>query len=215
MFRLLLTGFLFLFLLGNAEAEKQRLFKVINEPLPNALQKITKSSGIQFKVADGLIEERISGEVEESNWDEVVRKLLDNFNLVEIMDGKGNLVKVHVISLNNYGIVTKMDNGASQLNHRPSKKAEIVTKVGNEASQFKKQPLKKPEIALSVDQLRELTQGQFRSPLPAHLYDDMELRKFLSQNGISSAEDMNNIQKARRVRIAARRQLIILQRNEN
>jgi type II secretory pathway component GspD/PulD (secretin) len=191
MFRLFLSAFLCLFLLGTAGAEKSRSIKVINEPLPNVLQKITKSSGIHFKVSDALMEEKVSAKIQESDWDEVVLKLLNNFNMVELRDGKGYLIKVHVLGLKN---------------------KEFAVKTANEAIQFKKRPLKKSEIWLNVNQLRELAKGPFRSPLPAHMLHDTELRNFLSLHGITSDEEMNNIQRAMRVRVAARRQLKMLQK---
>jgi hypothetical protein len=191
MFRLLFTGFLFLFLVGNAGAEKPKSIKVINEPLASVLGKISQSSGIQFKVSDGLTEELITTKIQESNWDAVVLKLLGNFNLVEVRNDKGRLIKVHVLGLKN---------------------KETMVKAANETIQPIKRPLKKSEIVLNGDQLRELAQGPFRSPLPAHMLHDTELRNFLSLHGISSDEEMANIQKAMRVRVAARRQLKMLQK---
>lgn len=189
MLRFFLSAFLILFLLGNAGAEKSRSIKVINEPLPNVLQKITKTSGIQFKVSDALMGKKISAKIQEANWDAVVLKLLDNFNLVEVKDGKGKLITVHVLGMKNQ---------------------EFVVKATNEAIQPKKRPLNKSEIVLNSDQLRELARGPFRSSIPFHILHDTELRNFLSLQGISSEEEMNNIQKAMRVRVAARRQLKML-----
>ena len=186
MLRLLLTCFLFLFLLGNAGAEKPRSIKVINEPLPNVLQKITKSSGIQFKVSDTLMEERVSAKIQGDSWDEVANKLLDNFNLVELRDGKGSLIKVYVLGL---------------------KGQDFVVPAANEAIQPKKRPLKKSEIVLNMDQLRELAKG----PFPTYMLHVVGLRNFLSLHGISSDEEMANVKKAMRVRAAARRQLKMLQ----
>ncbi len=189
MLRFFLSAFLCLFLLGNTGAEQPRSIKAINEPLSNVLQKITKSSGIQFKVSDALIDERVSAKIQEANWDAVVLKLLDNFNLVEVRDGKGSLIKVHVLGLKNQ---------------------EFVVNATNELIRPKKRPLKKSEIFLNTNQLRELAKGPFRSPLPAHMLHDTELRNFLSLHGISSDEEMANVQKAMRVRVAARRQLKML-----
>jgi hypothetical protein len=189
--RFFMSAFLVLFLFGNAEAEKPKSIKIINEPLSNVLQKITKSSGIDFQVADALMGELISAKIQESNWDAVVLRLLDNFNLVELKDGKGHLQKVHVLSLKNQ---------------------EIVVKSTNEVIQFKKRPSNKAEIWLNADQLHELAKGPFSSPLPAHMFNDTELRNFLSLHGISSDKEMNNIKKSMRVRIEARRQLKMLQK---
>ena len=171
-------------------AEKPRSIKIINEPLPNVLQKVTNLSGIHFKVSDTLIGETITAKIHDSSWDAVVLKLLDSFNLVELRDGNGKLIKVHVLGW---------------------KSREFAAKVDKETVSIKKRPLKKSEISLASEQLQELAQGPFRSPLPAYMLHDFGLKDFLSLHGISSDEDMKNIPKAMRVRVAARRQLKMLQ----
>lgn len=165
-----------------------------HKTLEETLQEVSEASGIQFQIPDSLKEFQIKKDIQGSDWNDAVRKILENFNLVEVNVEGGKLKKVFILGIKNRGSDFQTVNG------RPS----IDTK----------RPLEVSKIFLSMDQLRRLAKGPFRSPIPNHLYHEPQLKEFLALHAIGNPEDLDNIQKAMRVRVEARRQLKLLAEQE-
>jgi hypothetical protein len=160
------------------------------QPLGKVLQRTSQESGIQFQVPDKFKEIQLNKKVQASNWRDAVRKLLDNFNLVELYGERGKLRKVFLL-----GVQDPEQN---------------LISASTSLQPLKKRPMRVTEISLSKAQLRELAKGPFRSPLPDHLYYDPQIKKFLKLHNIAGTGDFKNTQKAMRVRVEARRQLKLL-----
>lgn len=162
-----------------------------DEPLPKVLLRLEKVSGIRFIVSDSLLEENISVDIRGTSWTEAAHRLLDGFNLVELADGENNLIKVFLLS----------------------RKTGYVAKGEPPPNRATQRPLIKSDIVLTAAQLRALSKGPFRSPLPAEFYHNPDYRDILARYGIESGKDMEDVTKAMRVRAEARRQLRILRKN--
>jgi hypothetical protein len=226
-----IISFLILVFCGSALAQEPISLDTGGKPLREVLQQVTQASGIHFRVSEKLAEMKINKRVEAQNWKEVVQQLLDNYNRLDLSGSDGNLKKVFVLSLKNsdhMARITKQNIPATKklpletseigLNTQPihdlAKDTLRNPSTRQKNSGKKKRPLEASEIWLNTEQLQELAKGPFRDPLPNYFYHDPGLNEFLALHEISSPDQMDNIQKAIRVRVEARRQLKILHKDK-
>ncbi len=161
-----------------------------NEFLASTLERVQAESGIRFKLSPSLAEERITGNIQADDWQNAVRRFLDRYNRLEVIDDSGWLTKVFLL-----GVKTRVTTVAAGFNPEKS-----MT-----------QPMTRQEIILSQDQLLEIAEGPIRKPIPERFYHQPEYHGLLSGQDITSKDKLTNTSKAMRVRIEARRQLKLLQ----
>jgi hypothetical protein len=167
------------------------IIKTQNITLQDLLENIEGLSGIEFRIKDKVMNHPISFDIEASNWTQGALRVLEGYNRIELWGDDKQLTGVMVL-------------GAMNPEMAFSSKAygnQVAPETKNKSGGFNK------EIQLSKNKLLELSKGPLRSPLPAYLFHDAELKPFLIYNKIYSQEDMAINNKAKRVRIMARRQL--------
>lgn len=177
------------------------IIKAIDVSLADLLKKIESQSGIDFKINSGLLDESISVDIEATTWTKAVQEVLKDYNRVELWGRDQKLTGVYVVEVLNL---------EGPYFAEPSL-GEEKGKTGHIAPNNKQ--VKKKEIPLSKGQLVKLARGPYRSPISSKLWEDAQFQKFLKQHGIRDRYDLTNLQKARSIRRAARKQLRDLQKN--
>jgi type II secretory pathway component GspD/PulD (secretin) len=152
--------------------------RVDDATLGEVLQSIEGKTGIQFHVSPSVLNDRIAINLNAPDWQTVMKKLLEPYGRMELWNPRLELTEIHVLS--------RADDSVSPQPQKQRKASASSPK-------------------LSRRQLLQLARGKSTAPLPPKLFDDPEIRAFLNQNDIHSLEEMKDTQKARSVRIKARR----------
>ncbi len=180
---------------GSAFKSKPAIIKADNIPLGEVLRSIEAQSGIKIKFPNELDEFLVTADIESDNWSKALSELLRDYNKIEIWKSRGSLASVNILGNTENFEIPAFE---TQAKLQPPKNTPA-----------KKDPL---GFDLSVEDLKELSQGKFRSPLPGDLFNNPKYKKILQRSGIRKAEDLSNVNKAMRVRREARKQLRILNR---
>ncbi len=174
---------------------KPAIIKADNIPLGEVLRSIESQSGIKIKFPNELDEFLVTADIESDNWSKALSELLQDYNKIEIWKSRGSLASVNIL-------------GNTENFEIPAFETQAKLQTPRNAPS-NKDPL---AIDLSIEDLKELSQGKFRSPLPGDLFNNPKYKNILQKSGIRKAEDLSNVNKAMRVRREARKQLRILNR---
>ncbi len=158
--------------------------KVTNSSLGKVLQRISEQSNIRFKFFGSLADLPITAGIQGKDWDSVVKELLRDYGMVQIMSKSGHLTEVFILRASDKDSVETFNNNFSQSN----KNSRAIGKITH-----------------TENQLRVIGRGPYRAPLQAKLFTDPQYRGFLVQNGIKTIEDLKDREKAKHVRWVARR----------
>jgi len=162
------------------------LIRIQRAPLGDVLQAIQDKTGIQFKVADTVLKDRIRVSIIAPDWKTGVKQLLATYDRLELWNEQLELSRIHILS------------GIEGQNASPPK-----------PKGFK--PTNRPKTAGNLpytrSQLQTLSRGKLRSPLPLNLWDNPEYQPFLKHFGMRKREDLQDVKKAMNIRIRARRML--------
>jgi hypothetical protein len=89
-----------------------------NQPLGEVLQSVSRQSGAEFVLADGLANDRISANVSEPVWNDAIRSLLNRYNYEAITSPDGTLMRVIVSGRNGNAPATSVT-AEDMLQYRP------------------------------------------------------------------------------------------------
>ncbi len=180
-------------LIGNYEGVS--VIKANDVSLPELLTKITLHSGIDLKSSVGLRNKTISVDIEAENWTEAVQQFLKGYNRVDFWDQDRQLTGAYIVK----AVPPKGRNSSEPALEKKKKDTQQVA--------YENKPVVKQHVLLTKDQLGKLGRGNFLSPISPTLWEDVQIREFMQQNGIKHPDDLKNQKKAMAVRMEARHQL--------
>lgn len=168
-----------------------------NISLLKLVEEVEKRSDISFFISQDLEQDTLSFQVTGADWTTVILTALKDYNQIHVWAGVSKLKKVYLVGL-------QEEFRTSGLNEEVNIPNVVVKKywaVSNSEGTH-----------LSEKQLRMLAGGKHRSPISSEMFDDPEVRKFLSENGMKKLEDRTNLGLSMKVRIKARKALSSLRR---
>ena len=151
-----------------------------------------------------MLKEEVPVQESETGRNVKLEPVLDEFSRIELFGENSKLRKVIILNRNTNSatqapttaIPPTRQHGAPR-SHGTSAQKRIPRTIPG--------PL--PDTRLSKEQLQKLIRGAYRSALPEDLWDDPDYREFLTGQGITSRQEMNDRNKAKNVRKTVRRLL--------
>ncbi|MFQ5671601.1 MAG: hypothetical protein ACE5G9_00770 [Nitrospinales bacterium] len=174
--------------------EKGVTIDVTERSLKDVLRRIQNDSGILFAVRDELGDITITARISAVDWTSAVKKLLEDFNKVELWD-RGRLRRVWLLG------------GGDSVGRSIQKTAKVLDEADQEHKKKKIIRGRKYKIFLSEEELGEITKFPSIEPLPDYLIHDSRYRKFLRQFGLESLDDLKDMSNTLTVHLEVRRQL--------
>jgi len=167
--------------------------EVNNHPLQDILFEISHQTGIRFRVASSLANQTLTASIQAPDWETGIETLLEEISTVTLW--RKNSRMSEVILLGKYD------------------ESEVFSSSPNDSKKSSKSSQNNPlKTLLTKKQLRELAKGPYQSPLPPELLENPTYREFLNKQGVETLEDLQQINKAIRVRTAAKLQLRALRK---
>lgn len=185
-----------------------------NKSLGEVLDEVETFSGIKFRVPSYLKEENVNMEVHAETWEAVIKKLLRGYSSVEMLNSEGHLVSVWVMRDKKAGNATYMS--AS----RETKAVNRSLHTGRETNgkvtpnkleeEEKKINSDRSEHPVLYSKLENLKTWPSNRPLPSSIYEDVDLKSFLSANGIESPNNLSEPKNIKQLKQAARKELLLM-----
>jgi hypothetical protein len=160
---------------------------VENQPLTDVLMEISRQTGIRFKVASSLTNQTLTTSIQAPDWKTGIETLLEEISTVTLWENNSRMSEIVLLG-NNDGSEVFSSKSDSSVN-------SSINSQNN------------PGIPLTKKQLEKLAKGPFGNPLPPEFLEKSPFRDFLLNQGVETEEDLKQVNKAVRVRKAARLQL--------
>ena len=167
-------------------------------PLGEVIQKYSKETGIRVRLSQKL---QANGEIINRLYSVMDRSWLDDFSRIEIFNEDTEKKEILLLTSHPGKASARLN-----LTSRAAKGAGGKTPSRPTASTRNSFPIGNGD-SISRTKLLKLIKGSYRSPLPVELYEDQEYHAFFAQFGVQTAEDLQNRNKAKKIRRAARRLL--------
>ena len=166
--------------------DKSITLRVQDAPLRKVLQAIEGKTGIQFYASPSVLSDRITINLNASDWQTAMKKLLEPYGRMELWSSSLYLTEIHILS---------RAGGAADYGKPPT--VIELTEADRRSSAM-----------LNRRQLLKLARGTLNTPLTPKLLDDPEIKEYLKQYGMHSPEDLQDTVKARTLRVKARKLLL-------
>ena len=168
-------------------------------PLADILPRASQESGVQFQAPDPVLREEVPVNESGPNRSLDLEPVLDEFSRIELFGNDSKLKKVIILNRNT-GASSQAPAVTPSRSRVPGKPA---TSTRTAPAQKKKtraiaSQQQLPTTTLSKEQLQELIRGAYRSALPENLWNNPDYREFLIGQGITSREEMNDRNKAKK-----------------
>jgi len=183
-------------------------------PLQQVVPRASEEYGIEIEADGPLLNELVPAQETGPEQSLDLEPVLDGFSRIELFGDDSELQKVIIMDR------IESESSQSPTSASTTRSAPVAAQSGPRSflSPQKRtgtsapaatpaQRIQVPETNLDKAQLQELIRGPYRSPLPDKLWDDPDYRKFLTQQGIQTREDMKDRNKAKRLRSTVRRLL--------
>lgn len=168
--------------------EKNHISILANDvPFIELLKSIERYNGTNFKGINIISNHNISVSLNASNWNEVFKKLLNEYSWISVTNKtKTGSMAIYILP------------ESTQIN---STTTPFPIELRSEFSDVKS------ITGLTKNQLTRISNGALRSPLPIDLFTDNKIKLFLNTFGIETYEDLNDSRKAMAARSNARHEL--------
>lgn len=166
------------------ENDKGITLQVNDASLGEVLLSIENKTSIHFHISPSVLNDPITTNLTAPDWQTAVNKLLEPYGRAELWNTQLELTEIHILS---------RTDTTRAYTRRPPTRIEL-----NEED-------KRFSSTLHRNKLIKLARGSLNKPIPPGLYDDPEIQAFLNNYGIQSRDDMKDTNKARTIRIKARK----------
>ncbi len=165
--------------------------------LSRVLNAIAEKSGVRFDIPESLSGETVSLETQGLNWTDIVLEILQDHNTVYVWAEPFRLKQVHLLN----------DTGKPESILSVTAKPAVKRKKHRTKKYYKPKAHALPDSGLTQSQLKSLVTGKPGEPIPAALFKDFHIRRFLETNGMKSPRDRADRKLILKVRRQARRHL--------
>lgn len=178
---------------AKGSSTSQILLEIPKGNLCETLSDLNEKSGIEFKCPDRLQDHVLLPRVlKESNWVSLIRVLLEDYNVIEIWNQKGEMTQVYLVGNKEWSApIIQTTQSTGVVKTRSVKDNKTVAESIEDGT---------PGSNLSKSQLFVLLQTSTYRPMPSHLFNSAEFQEVLSFAQIETPQDWLDLKKSKIVK---------------